>query len=103
MLIIAPTVKPINTKEYGFTQSKYEVAPRLPFSQIIVRRFEKWCESVRGSIGCEAWGMGGASDFVLRGVVLGSALVLDCTWSFGVGFGRCFVYCGSEGLISQAG
>ena len=33
--MIAPIVKPINTKEYDFKQSKYEVAPRLPFSQII--------------------------------------------------------------------
>ena len=33
--MIAPIVKPINTKEYDFKQSKYEVPPRLPFSQII--------------------------------------------------------------------
>ena len=26
------------------------------------------------------------------GVVLGGALVLDCIWDFGLGFGRCFVY-----------
>ena len=26
-----PLVKPINVKEYEFKQSKYEVAPRLPF------------------------------------------------------------------------
>ena len=31
----APIVKSINTKEYDFKQSKYKVAPRLPFSQII--------------------------------------------------------------------
>ena len=31
-----PLVKPVNVKEYEFKQSKYEVAPRLPFSQIIV-------------------------------------------------------------------
>ena len=31
-----PIFKPINVKEYDFKQSKYEVAPRLPFSQIIV-------------------------------------------------------------------
>ena len=30
-----PTVKPVHVKEYGFKQSKYEVAPKLPFSQII--------------------------------------------------------------------
>ena len=72
-----------------------------------VRRFEKWGESVGGSIGYEVWGKGGAWDFVLRGVVLGGALcfgfrcgdsevlcVLDCIWDFGVGFGRYFVYCG---------
>ena len=28
------------------------------------------------------------------GVVLGGALVLDCIWDFGVGLGRCFVFCG---------
>ena len=33
--MIAPIVKPINTKEYDFKKSKYKVAPRLPFSQII--------------------------------------------------------------------
>ena len=27
-------VKPINVKEYDFKQSKYEVAPKLPFSMI---------------------------------------------------------------------
>ena len=31
-----PIVKPINVKEYDFKQSKYEVAPKLPFSQIII-------------------------------------------------------------------
>ena len=30
-----PNVKPVNVKEYDFKQSKYEVAPKLPFSQII--------------------------------------------------------------------
>ena len=30
-----PIVKPINVKEYEFKQSKYEVAPKLPFSMII--------------------------------------------------------------------
>ena len=30
-----PIVKPVNVKEYDFKQSKYEEAPRLPFSQII--------------------------------------------------------------------
>ena len=30
-----PIVKPTNVKEYDFKQSNYEVAPRLPFSQII--------------------------------------------------------------------
>ena len=33
--MIAPIVQPINTKIYDFKQSKYEVAPRLPFGQII--------------------------------------------------------------------
>ena len=28
------------------------------------------------------------------GVVLGGALILKCIWDFGVGFGRCIVYCG---------
>ena len=59
-------------------------------------------------------GEGSCFDFVLcfgLEVVLGGALcfelylgfrrgiwevfcVLDCIWDFGVGFGRCFVYCG---------
>ena len=30
-----PIVKPINVKEYEFKQSKYDIAPRLPFSHII--------------------------------------------------------------------
>ena len=30
-----PIVEPINVKEYEFKQSKYDIAPRLPFSQII--------------------------------------------------------------------
>ena len=30
-----PIVKPINVKEYEFKQSKYEVAPKLPFPMII--------------------------------------------------------------------
>ena len=30
-----PIVKPVNVKEYDFTQFKYEVASKLPFSQII--------------------------------------------------------------------
>ena len=30
-----PVVKPYKTKEYTFTQSKYEVAPKLPASMII--------------------------------------------------------------------
>ena len=34
--MITPIVKPVDVKEYEFTQSKYEIAPRLPFSQIIV-------------------------------------------------------------------
>ena len=33
--MITPIVKPINVKEYDFKQSKYDVAPRLPFNQII--------------------------------------------------------------------
>ena len=35
IIMITPIVKPINVKEYDFEQSKYVVAPRLPFSQII--------------------------------------------------------------------
>ncbi len=31
-----PIVKPHKTKEYEFKQSKYEVAPRIPFSQIVI-------------------------------------------------------------------
>ena len=30
-----PIVKPVNVKEHDFKQSKYEVAPKLHFSQII--------------------------------------------------------------------
>ena len=30
-----PIVKPYKTKEYSFTQSKYDVAPRIPFSMVI--------------------------------------------------------------------
>ena len=33
--MITPIDKPVNVKEYDFKQSKYDVAPRLPFSQII--------------------------------------------------------------------
>ena len=33
--MITPIVKPVNVKEYEFKQSKYDVARRLPFSQII--------------------------------------------------------------------
>ena len=33
--MITPIVKPVNVKDYDFKQSKYEAAPRLPFSQII--------------------------------------------------------------------
>ena len=33
--MITPIVKPINVKEYEFKQSRYEIAPRLPLSQII--------------------------------------------------------------------
>ena len=32
-----PAVKPVNVKEYEFKQSEYDVAPRLPLSQIITR------------------------------------------------------------------
>ena len=35
LIMITPIVKPVNVKEYEFKQSKYDVAPRLPFSQII--------------------------------------------------------------------
>ena len=35
LIMITPTVKPVNVKEYEFKQSNYDVAPRLPFSQII--------------------------------------------------------------------
>ena len=31
-----PIVKPAKMKEYEFKQSKYDVAPRIPFSQIVV-------------------------------------------------------------------
>ena len=31
-----PIVKPADVKEYDFKQSNYEIAPRLPFSQIII-------------------------------------------------------------------
>ena len=34
--MITPIVKPVHVKEYELKQSKYEIAPRLPFSQIIV-------------------------------------------------------------------
>ena len=34
--MITPIVKPVNVKEYEFKQSKHDIAPRLPFSQIIV-------------------------------------------------------------------
>ena len=34
-MMIKPIVKPVNVKEYEFKQSKYDAAPRLPFSQII--------------------------------------------------------------------
>ena len=34
--MITPIAKPIDVKEYEFKQSKYKIAPRLPFSQIIV-------------------------------------------------------------------
>ena len=30
-----PIVKPYKTKEYTFTQSKYDVAPRIPFSMVV--------------------------------------------------------------------
>ena len=32
---MTPIVKPVNVKEYDFKQPKCEIAPRLPFSQII--------------------------------------------------------------------
>ena len=31
LLMITPIVKPVNVKENDFKQSKYDVAPRLPF------------------------------------------------------------------------
>ena len=31
-----PIVKPAKMKEYEFKQSEYDVAPRIPFSQIVV-------------------------------------------------------------------
>ena len=31
-----PVAKPVNIKEYDFKSSKYETAPCLPFSQIII-------------------------------------------------------------------
>ena len=40
-------------------------------------------------------GVGGASDVALCfGVCWEVLWFLGCTWDFGVGFGRCFVYCG---------
>ena len=44
--MIAPIVKPTNTKECDVKQSKYEVAPRLPFSQIMTGP----CSSVKGTL-----------------------------------------------------
>ena len=41
----------------------------------------------------EVWGNCGAWN------LLGGALVLDCLWDFGVGFGRCFVFGALKGLI----
>ena len=35
MIMDIPIVKPYKTKEYTFTQSKYDVAPRIPFSMVI--------------------------------------------------------------------
>ena len=49
-----------------------------------VRRFEKWGESVGGSIGCEVWGQGGASDFVL---CLGVWCCVGRYFGFGFVFG----------------
>ena len=31
-----PIIKPHKSAEYEFKQSKYDVAPRIPFSQIVV-------------------------------------------------------------------
>ena len=36
IVLITPIVKTVNVKEYEFKQSKYEITPRLPFSQLIV-------------------------------------------------------------------
>ena len=33
---IVPIIKPHKSAEYDFQQSKYDVAPRIPFSQIVV-------------------------------------------------------------------
>ena len=33
--MITPIVRPVHVQEYEFKQSKYDVAPRLPFAQII--------------------------------------------------------------------
>ena len=71
-----------------------------------------------GSIGCEVWGKGDASDVVLCfgawncvggfgfGLYLGfrrgiwcAGLVLDCIWDFGVGFGGVLCVLRFEGLI----
>ena len=38
IVMMTAIVKPINVKEYDFKQSKYDAAPRLPFSQIITGR-----------------------------------------------------------------
>ena len=34
--MITPIVKPVHVKEYEIKQSEYDVAPKLPFSQIII-------------------------------------------------------------------
>ena len=35
IIMIAPNVTPINVTEYDFNQSRYGIAPRSPFSQIV--------------------------------------------------------------------
>ena len=35
-IMFTPSVKPVNVEECDFKQSKYDVAPKLPFSQIII-------------------------------------------------------------------
>ena len=48
-----PTIKLYRTKEYTFKQSKYDVAPTIPFSMIITGQSGFWqdCRLVQSSSG----------------------------------------------------